>query len=156
MSKPRHLLAMQYLSAGSGGSGGQANFNTALGVELTEWRPDFARVELEIRPDHQNGAGSVHGGVLMSLLDTVSGFAGIYAETDDEQRGCATIAMNVKFLKPAHAGRLVAEAHSQGGGRNIFFTRAEIRDADGAVVATGDGTFRYRTLSPRPANDAAE
>src|SRR5208282_5737738 len=97
-------------------------FNTLLGLHLVTWAPDFARIELELRPEHQNGVGSVHGGVLMSLLDTVSGFSGVHAAEGEEQRGCATISMNVKFVKPAFSGKLVAESHAQGGGRSIFFT----------------------------------
>ena len=41
-----------------------------------------------------------------------------------------------------------AEGNAQGGGRSLFFTYAEIRDEAGKLVATGDGTFKYRKLPP--------
>jgi hypothetical protein len=31
------------------------------------------------------------------------------------------------------------------GGRRIFFSNCEVRDAEGRLVATGSGTFKYRT-----------
>lgn len=124
------------------------NFNSLVGMSMQEWRRDFARIRLDIRPEHANGFGFVHGGVLLTLLDTVSGFAGIHAEDDADPVGCFTVALNTKFISPAHSGSLHAEARAQGGGKSIFFTYAEIRDDAGTLVATGDGTFRYRRLPP--------
>ena len=146
MSQSLKSLAMKHLSAGAGGGVDHATFNSLIGLELTEWSEGLARIELALRPEHQNGVGSVHGGVLMSLLDTVSGFSGVYPVEGEEQRGCATISMNVKFMKPAFTGKLIARSSTQGGGRSVFFTHAEIRDEEGELLATGDGTFRYRTL----------
>ncbi len=41
--------------------------------------------------------------------------------------------------------RLTASATLSGGGRRIFFSNCEVRDAEGRLVATGSGTFKYRT-----------
>jgi uncharacterized protein (TIGR00369 family) len=142
----KHIV--KHLSAAAGGSAPVENFNSLVGLELVVWERDHARIDLVLRPEHQNGVGSVHGGVLMTLLDTVSGFAGVYSPDDEEQRRCATISFNVKFVKAATSGTLHAEAHCQGGGKSIFFTRAEIRDDAGHLIATGDGTFRLRLVKP--------
>ena len=147
MTQSLKSLAMKHLSAGAGGAVDHATFNSLIGLELTEWSEGFSRIELALRPEHQNGVGSVHGGVLMSLLDTVSGFSGVYPAPGEEQRGCATISMNVKFMKPAFSGKLVAESQAQGGGKSVFFTHANIRNEAGELIATGDGTFRYRSLT---------
>ncbi|HLO75685.1 MAG TPA: PaaI family thioesterase [Magnetospirillum sp.] len=124
------------------------NFNSLVGMSMVEWRRDFARIRLDIRPEHANGFGFVHGGVLLTLLDTVSGFAGIHTDETADPIGCVTVAMNSKFIHPAQSGSLHAEARAQGGGKTIFFTYAEIRDDAGNLVATGDGTFRFRKLPP--------
>jgi uncharacterized protein (TIGR00369 family) len=124
------------------------NFYSLVGLAMEEWRQDYARIRLDIRPEHANGFGYVHGGVMLTLLDTVSGFAGVYHDEHTDPIGCVTVALNTKFVSPAQSGTLFAEAHVQGGGKTIFFTRAEIRDAKGKLVATGDGTFRYRSLPP--------
>jgi len=140
----------KHLSAAAGGSAAVENFNSLVGLDLILWERDHARIDLVLRPEHQNGVGSVHGGVLMTLLDTVSGFAGVYSHDDEEHRRCATISFNVKFVKAATSGTLHAEAHCQGGGKSIFFTRAEIRDDAGNLIATGDGTFRLRVAKGSP------
>ncbi len=41
--------------------------------------------------------------------------------------------------------RLTATATRSGGGRTIFFSSCEVRDAEGRLVATGSGTFKYRS-----------
>lgn len=145
--------AVKHPSPGAGGAAEHPTFNTLIGMELAEWDRGFARIELQIRPEHRNGAGNVHGGVLMSLLDTVSGFSGVHPAPDEERRGCVTVSMTVKFLKPAASGRLTAEGRKQDGGRNLFFTQAEIRDETGALLATGDGIFRYRSLAGDTASE---
>lgn len=122
------------------------NFNSLVGMHMQEWSKEVTRIRLDLRPEHQNGYGAVHGGVLLTLLDTVSGFAGIHVEEDQEPLGCFTVALNAKFIAPAISGTLFAEAHAQGGGKSLFFTYAEIRDDAGTLVATGDSTFKYRKL----------
>ena len=152
-------IAAKHLSAAAAGYGVTPNFNSLVGMELELWERNHAKITLKLRPDHQNGVGSVHGGVLMTLLDTVSGFAGVYADEGEEQRRCATISFNVKFIKAATTGTLIAEAHCQGGGKSVFFTRAEIRDEAGHLIATGDGAFRQRALhakAPHPTHATTE
>ena len=122
------------------------NFNSLVGMHMTGWSSGKAAIRLDIRPEHQNGYGAVHGGVLLTLLDTVSGFAGIHVEEDEDPLGCFTVSLNAKFISPAISGALYAEGNAQGGGRSLFFTYAEIRDEAGKLVATGDGTFKYRKL----------
>jgi len=141
-------IVLKHLSGAADWIAPVQNFNSLVGMSMEEWRRDFARIRLDIRPEHANGFGFVHGGVLLTLLDTVSGFAGIHADDDADPVGCFTVALNTKFISPAQSGSLVAEAHAQGGGKSIFFTYAEIRDDAGKLVATGDGTFRYRRLPP--------
>ncbi|MCR6631969.1 MAG: PaaI family thioesterase [Magnetospirillum sp.] len=141
-------IVLRHLSGAADWIAPVENFNSLVGMAMEEWRQDFARLRLDIRPEHANGFGFVHGGVLLTLLDTVSGFAGIYADENAEPVGCFTVALNTKFISPAQSGALFAEARAQGGGKSIFFTYAEIRDEAGKLVATGDGTFRYRKLPP--------
>lgn len=141
-------IVLKHLSGAADWIAPVQNFNSLVGMSMVEWRRDFARIRLDIRPEHANGFGFVHGGVLLTLLDTVSGFAGIHADDDADPIGCFTVALNTKFISPAHSGSLHAEARAQGGGKSIFFTYAEIRDDAGTLVATGDGTFRYRRLPP--------
>ena len=44
-------------------------FQKLIGYQITEWGPDFAVIELELKDKHCNRLGTPHGGVLMTLLD---------------------------------------------------------------------------------------
>ena len=145
---PVREIVLRHLSGAAVWIAPVQNFKSLVGMAMEEWRADHARLRLDIRPEHSNGFGFVHGGVLLTILDTVSGFAGIHTEDDVDPIGCVTVALNSKFINPAQSGKLFAEARAQGGGKSIFFTYAEIRDEAGKLVATGDGTFRYRKLPP--------
>src|SRR6056297_2177462 len=117
---------------------------THLGYRLTEWRADFARVELPLTLVLMNRQGLPHGGMHATLLDTAMGFAGCYTGDPDRRQMALTLSLTVNFLGQARGDRLSAEARRTGGGKSIYFAEADVRDATGALVATGTGVFRYR------------
>jgi uncharacterized protein (TIGR00369 family) len=118
-------------------------FNAFIGFEIVDWGPDFCRVDLPIRPEHLNRSGVVHGGVLMSLLDTVCGFAGLFPK-DGNRRFGLTLSITTQFIGQASGDRLIATARRKGGGNSVYFAAGEVHDTAGALVATAEGTFRYR------------
>jgi uncharacterized protein (TIGR00369 family) len=67
-----------------------------------------------------------------------------------ETRAAVTLSLTTQFLAPAASGRLTATGRKVGGGRGVFFATAEIRDEAGALIARGEGVFRYRDSSNRP------
>jgi len=119
-------------------------FNHALGIRLTDWSDGCCTVELDVTGDHLNRSGVVHGGVLMTLLDVACGYAGTWTEAQDGTRLCVTLDLTTSFVAPALNGRLTTVATVSGGGRKIFFARAEVRDEHGKLLAMGQGSFRYR------------
>jgi acyl-coenzyme A thioesterase PaaI-like protein len=56
----------------------------------------------------------------------------------------ATLALSINYVSASRQGRLRALGRRSGGGRNIFFAHGEVRGEDNALVATGQGTFKYR------------
>ena len=126
-----------------------SGFARLLGYRLARWEPDLAEVVLELGPQHQNRGDVAHGGVLATLIDTACGFAGCWAPKG-ESRAAVTLSLTTQFLAPAASGRLTATGRKVGGGRGVFFATAEIRDEAGALVARGEGVFRYRNLANRP------
>ena len=121
-----------------------SGLQTHLGYELTAWEPDFARVELPLAPYLMNRQGLPHGGLHATLLDTAMGFAGCYTGDPDRRQMALTLSLTVNFLGQARGDRLSAEARRTGGGKSTYFAEADVRDATGALVATGTGVFRYR------------
>lgn len=114
-----------------------------LGYRLIEWEPDRAVVAYDIKPDHLNRTGRLHGGILATLLDTAGGFAGCFSADPEERRTCVTLSLTVNYVASMSAGRVLTEARRTGGGHSIFFAEIQARDGEGRVLASGTGAFRY-------------
>ncbi|GAA0585110.1 PaaI family thioesterase [Caenispirillum bisanense] len=121
------------------GSGLQA----LLGYRLVTWEPDRAVVELEVGPQHLNRAGLLHGGVLTTVLDTASGYAGCFCPVPGHIRRTLTLSLTTNYLGQMREGLLRVEARTRGGGRRLYFVDATAIDGDGTPIATSTGTFRY-------------
>lgn len=78
-------------------------FAESLGVRSTDAVDGAARLEMDADERHLNPAGTVHGGVLATLLDTAMGQA-VRSTRDDVP---ATSQLTVTFLRPGRPGRLV-------------------------------------------------
>lgn len=95
------------------------------------------RVVLELTPRefHYNPLGSVHGGVLSTVLDTVAGCA--VHSTLPAGIGYTTLDLNVKFLRPATlaSGVLRGEGNVLQRGRRTALAEARITDGAGRLIA---------------------
>jgi uncharacterized protein (TIGR00369 family) len=127
-----------------------SGYQELMGYRLVEWREGYAVLELDIGPQHLNRAGVLHGGVPASLIDTISGFCGCYCPIPGRVRRCVTLSLTTQYLGQASKGTLRTVARVTGGGRKIFFVACEVTAEDGTLIATGTGTFRYRTGSEDP------
>jgi uncharacterized protein (TIGR00369 family) len=128
----------------------RSGFQELLDYHLTEWSEDRAVLELSIERKHCNRAGLVHGGVLATLIDTSCGFAATYCPHPGRVRRVVTLQLTTSFTGQARHGILRAVARKKAGGSRIVFCSSEILDANGKLIAMGEGTFRYRTGSESP------
>jgi uncharacterized protein (TIGR00369 family) len=132
-----------------------SGFAELIGYRLFAWREDYAEIELDLGPQHMNVSGAPHGGVLATLIDTAAGFAGCWCGVPGHRRRAMTLSLDTHFVGRARPGtKLKAIARKTGGGRNIFFATAEVRDETGALIAQGGGVFRYRGTSGEPHGEA--
>jgi uncharacterized protein (TIGR00369 family) len=115
-------------------------FPKFLGIELEELRQDYARMRLAYRPEFRQPAGVVHGGVIMTMLDTVvvPAVGGGY----DEPRQLFTIDIQARFLAPIIDEDLVAEGWVTQRGRQIVYCDAEVRNGSGTLAATATLTYK--------------
>ena len=113
-----------------------------LGVRLTGWDPGFAEFELEIERRHLNYAGTLHGGVIATLLDVACGYSGLRSVSDSAAGLAATLTLTVSYHAGVANGTLRALGRVTGGGRSIFFASGEVVAPDGTLVATGQGAFK--------------
>lgn len=91
--------------------------------------------------EHYNPLGTVHGGLLCTLLDTVVGCAA--HTTLDAGVGYTSIEIKVSYLRPVTlgSGTLTATGRVTKPGRRVIFADGEVRDAAGALVATASSSL---------------
>ncbi len=83
-------------------------FNGLIGHEVVAWRPGFVEMSLKVRPELCNANGLLHGGVLMTLLDSASGFACTFNDTATARRLSVTLAFTTQFIKAARDGDVLS------------------------------------------------
>jgi uncharacterized protein (TIGR00369 family) len=126
-------------------------FAKLVGYRLAIWQPDYAEVILDLEPKHLNRSGVPHGGLIATLIDTTCGFVGCYCAVPGRVRRAMTLTMSISFLGPAAAGdTLTAKARRTGGGKTIFFTRCDLVNGQGRLIATGEAAYKYRKGSEDP------
>jgi uncharacterized protein (TIGR00369 family) len=84
-----------------------------------------------------NPAGHVQGGMLGAMLDDVTAF--LVTATLAEGEFCATLNLNVSFLRPAKAGPLTGRARLVRRGAGVCHVSGELHQ-DGRAVATAVAT----------------
>jgi uncharacterized protein (TIGR00369 family) len=99
-----------------------------------------ARLSLPVDAHLTNSLGTVHGGVIMSLLDVALCTA---ARTlHPESVGVITISMSTSFIGAGGGKRLLADARVLKDGRSMSFVEAEAKNEDGTLVAKAVATVR--------------
>ena len=112
-----------------------------LGMDLVEVEAEgLVAVYLTPQEFHYNPLGSVHGGVLATLLDTATGCA--VHSTLPEGVGYTSVDLNTKFLRPVTigSGRLRCAGTVLSRGRRTALAQATITDAAGRLVAHATST----------------
>ena len=120
-------------------------FNGLIGHEVVSWRAGFVEMRLRVRPELCNANGLLHGGVLMTLLDSASGFACTFNDTATARRLSVTLAFTTQFIKAGREGDLLSILGAQrpSTSQSTFAAETEIYNQAGELLATGAGTFRY-------------
>jgi acyl-CoA thioesterase len=110
-----------------------------LGLELDGDEPGRARARITVGDEHLNPNGVVHGAVLFAMVDTAMGRATM--SVLPEGRFCASVDVQLRFIRPASAGVLVADVEVLKRGRAIVHLHGHVHDADDRLVATASATF---------------
>jgi len=111
----------------------------SLGIRLVEVAPGTVAVVCTPTGAHLNHAGTVHGGMLSTLLDCATGFA--VHTTLPVNTTAPHVSVSYQFMR---AGRKGIELRCTGEvirkGRRLGHVRGEIHDATGRLLATGETT----------------
>jgi acyl-CoA thioesterase len=134
--------------------GRQSSFAFAVGVRVVAAENGEAVLELDVGPDHLNIGGTVHGGVIATMVDAAVAVACHSLDAGGTQRPQATTELNVTFLQPSNAGPLTCRARIRRRGRSLAVGEAEVTDGVGKLLAVGRAT--YMVGGARPERSGAE
>jgi len=110
-------------------------FAKTMGVEIEEASAERITAKLLVRPDLCTTGGTLHGGAVMALADSV-GAVGAFLSLPPGARGTTTLESKTNFLGAAKAGTIVtAEATPVHKGRTTSVWQTKITGEDGKAVA---------------------
>src|SRR3954462_4119811 len=118
-------------------------FAGRIGARVEDADDGGARIAFEVREEHLNPAGTLHGGVVATLVDTAMGQA--VRTTTGEDEVPATSQLTVTYLRPGTPGRVSVRAAVRTRGEHLTVCEAEV-EQDGRAIAHAVATFAL--LSP--------
>jgi uncharacterized protein (TIGR00369 family) len=112
---------------------------TTLGGEIQKVDLDAGTLESTYiaTPAFLNPAGQVQGGMLCAMLDDVTAF--LVTATLADRECCATLNLNVSFLRPAQSGPLEGRAQLVRRGRDVCNVSGELWQG-GRLTASATAT----------------
>lgn len=118
-------------------------FAKFIGVRLLASDIDYSKCELVIRPEHKNGLGGVHGGLIYAFADVT------FAVACNSERSTVGLQGDIRYLNKPAGIRLIAECNLISKSRKLSHYQVTIGDDEGILVAQMTGTS-YR-LPTKPA-----
>ena len=113
-------------------------FAGLIGLSFTAKAYGSSQCVLMVSENLFNPNGVLHGGVVYSMADT--GMGGALHSILDADETCATIEINIVYLKAVTAGVLTCNTKLLRKGRNIGVLESDVEN-DGQLVAKALGTF---------------
>ena len=115
-------------------------------MNLMNMRPvaiEVGRVTFTCDPNesHYNPIGTVHGGLVCTLLDSVLGCA--VQTTRPHGQGCTSLEIKISYLRPvmADTGQLTAVGIATKPGSRAAFADGTVHDSNGQLIATASSTL---------------
>ena len=106
-------------------------FIELIGIRIVELDEGYCKGELEVTDQHMNPLGTVHGGCLYTLADTVAGFAAASCGFEGP-----TLSGNMYFLRPTMGvKKLTCESRVVKNGKSIRVVEATIYGDNGQEIS---------------------
>jgi uncharacterized protein (TIGR00369 family) len=114
-------------------------FHRWAGLKLMSVGDGQAEIAMDLRPEHFNPQGIVHGGIISAVADTSIGLAlRSKLPTGFTHR---TAQLNVNFLAKGEGNRLVGRGQAKHLGQRMGYGEAEVLDGNGRVLARASAAF---------------
>lgn len=129
-------------------------FNRMLGLTVDSIEEEKVVMSFTMKPDLVGNFihGILHGGVISSVIDMAGGVAAIAATVRKHQGKsvedikeiigrAGTINLHINYVQPGKGDRFIATAWILRSGNKICFTRSELHNEEGVLIASGAGTY---------------
>ncbi|XP_071964371.1 acyl-coenzyme A thioesterase 13-like [Antedon mediterranea] len=104
-------------------------------IQVVSAKPGHCVCRLKVDEEHLNMYGTMHGGYISTLIDSVTTFALLSTEAGTAG---VSVNLNVSFHKAAKPGdEVTIDGKVMKQGRTLAFTEAQLTNSDGVVLATG-------------------
>lgn len=135
------LSGLEYLQKMAAGELPAAPISGHMSMELTDAREGLVTFTCHPDASHYNPIGTVHGGLVCTVLDSALGCA--VHSTLPAGMGYTSIEIKVNYLRPVRldSGPLVCTGRVTKPGRRAAFAEGEIVDRHGKTVATASGSL---------------
>jgi 1,4-dihydroxy-2-naphthoyl-CoA hydrolase len=120
-------------------------FDELLGTEWLDDDPEHARVRLAMRDELQQPTGLMHGGAILTLVESVCSRATALAVLADGMTAMGQ-SINLNFLRPIVEGFAEVEARARHRGRTTWVWEVEVRDGERRLCALAQMTIAVRSL----------
>jgi 1,4-dihydroxy-2-naphthoyl-CoA hydrolase len=105
----------------------------SLGIDLQTATPELVEGSVEWAPERCTTGGLLHGGVLMSLADSLGGICAFL--NLPEGAVTSTIESKTNFFRAAKGGALTGRTVPVHVGRSTIVLQTEVRNEDGKLVS---------------------
>lgn len=113
-----------------------------LGIALGEVEVDRALLILPFAEHNVTIGDTVHGGAIVTLVDTTAVTAAWATNELPENLRGTTVSLTVNFLAAARGQEISAEARVIRRGRSLSYIEVDVSDAGGELVAKGLVTYK--------------
>lgn len=114
-------------------------YNDVLGLEFLIYQEGYCKAVLPIRQDFLNPNGSLHGGLLYTIADTVGGVAALRPDSGET---VTTITGTMQFYRAAlNLTKLYAEGRMVKDGKRVAFVEVDLLSEEGTLYARGSFSF---------------
>ncbi len=130
-------------AAGENDTNGDFPLRRWLGMDLETTEAGTTVASMTITPEHLNPNGVVHGAVPFALIDT--GMGGATMSVVEPGQYCASVDVNLRYIRGSSSGRLIATTTVVKKGRTVVHLESRVVDGDDRLIATAVGTFAIFT-----------
>ena len=110
-----------------------------LSMEIKDLQWGTSLLEVQLEEKHLQPFGMVHGGVIASVVDAAA-FWAVFPQVE-KGKGLTTVETKINYLAPAQKGKLLAQGRCIKMGRSLALGEAQVKDAEGVLVAHGTATM---------------